>query len=155
MKIFLITNLSGTLRSSSTALSASRIPSTSPYTAACPGGLFLLSFFVCDIISNYNRQSHSFSDSSAQLSVHFFSTQSKAGFLDVARGRRAALSRRPPPSSAPRAGWTPAARPPAPRCPRLSPPRQATPAQTRTGSLPQISDCLGLSDIRRRINEKN
>ena len=65
---------------------------------------FFCPFSSVTLLSNYNRQSHSFSDSSAQLSVHFFSTQSKAGFLDVARGRRAALSRRPPPSSAPRAG---------------------------------------------------
>ena len=136
MRIFLITTLLGTSHSSSTASFASHIPSTLPFTAACPGKLCLFPSLHLKI----KRHFHYFSDSSEQLSVHFFSTRSSAGSPDAARGRRAAPTRRPPPSSAPRAGWTPAASPPAPRCPRSSPPPRVTPVQTQTGSSRQISD---------------
>ena len=136
MRIFSITTLLGTSHSSSTASFASPTPSTLPFTAACPGKLCLF----LSLQLNTKRHFHYFSDSSAQLSVHFFSTRSSAGSPDVARWRRVALTRRPPPSSAPRAGWTPAASPPAPRCPKSSPPRRVTPAQTRTDSSQQISD---------------
>ena len=72
MRIFLITNLSGTSRSSSTASSASPTPSTLPSTAACPGKLSALH------TSHSNRQSHNF--------FRQFRTTFRALFLNPIQG---------------------------------------------------------------------